>query len=192
MNTVKVLIEGYAKINPDGTWDATSTTTLIDTGQHKIIMDPGCHRELLLKSLSQNSISTGDIDTVFISHYHPDHCLLMGIFENATVFDSVQWQKGPTGGETGDKLPDTDIQIIKTPGHAPEHASLLVPTAKGKVLVAADVFWWAAGEEQKIDIDKHDDFASDMATLKLSRSHALKIADYIIPGHGQMFQVKKS
>ncbi|KKU69110.1 MAG: hypothetical protein UX92_C0014G0001, partial [Candidatus Amesbacteria bacterium GW2011_GWA1_47_20] len=42
MNTVKVLIEGYAKINPDGTWDATSTTTLIDTGQHKIIMDPGC------------------------------------------------------------------------------------------------------------------------------------------------------
>ena len=192
MNTVKVLIEGYAKINPDGTWDATSTTTLIDTGQHKIIMDPGCHRELLLKSLSQNSISTGDIDTVFISHYHPDHCLLMGIFENATVFDSVQWQKGPTDGETGDKLPDTDIQIIKTPGHAPEHASLLVPTAKGKVLVAADVFWWAAGEEQKIDIAKHDDFASDQTTLKLSRSHALKIADYIIPGHGQMFQVKKS
>ena len=39
MNTVKVLIEGYAKVNPDGTWDATSTTTLIDTGKHKIIMD---------------------------------------------------------------------------------------------------------------------------------------------------------
>ncbi len=31
MNTVKVLIEGYAKVNPDGTWDATSTTTLITT-----------------------------------------------------------------------------------------------------------------------------------------------------------------
>ncbi|KKU29085.1 MAG: hypothetical protein UX80_C0006G0028 [Candidatus Amesbacteria bacterium GW2011_GWA2_47_11b] len=190
MNTVKVLIEGYAKINPDGTWDATSTTTLIDTGQHKIIMDPGCHRQMLLAALAKENLKTGDIDIVFVSHYHPDHCTLMGIFESATVYDSIQYQKGPIGGEVKEFLPDTDVQIIKTPGHSPEHASLLVPTAKGKVLVAADVFWWGAGEEQKIDIDKHDDFASDMATLKLSRSHALKIADYIIPGHGKMFKTK--
>lgn len=187
MNKVKVLIEGYAKVNPDGTWDATSTTTLIDTGKHKIIMDPGCHRQLLLQALIKEGLKTGDIDYVFISHYHPDHCTLMGIFENATVFDSIQWQKGPVGGESGTVLPDTDIQIIKTPGHAPEHASLLVPTNKGKVLVAADVFWWAEDEEQRVDIKKHDDFASDQETLKLSRSHALSIADYIIPGHGKRF-----
>jgi len=190
MNQVKVLIEGYAKVNPDGTWDATSTTTLIDTGQHKIIMDPGCNRQLLLSALAKEGLETGDIDIVFISHYHSDHCTLMGIFENATVFDSLQWQKGPIGGETKEILPDTDIQIIKTPGHAPEHASLLVPTPQGKVLVGADVFWWGAGEEQKIDIDKHDDFASDQVTLKQSRQKALKIADYIIPGHGKMFKTK--
>ena len=191
MNTVKVLIEGYAKVNPDGTWDATSTTTLIDTGKHKIIMDPGCHRQLLLEALAREGLEKGDIDTVFISHYHPDHCLLMGCFENATVFDSIQWQKGPIGGETKDTLPDTNIQIIKTPGHAPEHASPLVAASEGKVLGGADVFWWRAGEEQKIDISKHDDFASDQKTLQLSRSLALKIADYIIPGHGKMFSVQK-
>mgnify|MGYP001610513600 FL=1 len=190
MNKVKVLIEGYAKVNPDGTWDATSTTTLIDTGKHKIIMDPGCHRQLLLEALAREGLEKGDIDTVFISHYHPDHCTLMGIFENATVFDSIQWQKGPIGGETGATLPNTDIQIIKTPGHSPEHASLLVAASEGKVLVAADVFWWGAGEEQKIDISKHDDFASDQEKLKLSRSLALQLADYIIPGHGKMFKTK--
>ena len=190
MNKVKVLIEGYAKINLDGTWDATSTTTLINTGQHKIIMDPGCHRQLLLDALAKEGLKTGDIDYVFISHYHPDHCTLMGIFENATVFDSIQYQKGPTGGETKEFLPDTDIQIIKTPGHSPEHASLLVPTTKGKILIAADVFWWAEREEQKVDITKHDDFASDQKTLQLSRSHVLKIADYIIPGHGRPFSPK--
>lgn len=189
MNIVKVLIEGYAKVNPDGTWDATSTTTLIDTDKHKIIMDPGCHRQLLLQALAKEDLKTGDIDYVFISHYHPDHCTLMGIFKNATVFDSVQWQKGPIGGETKDTLPDTDIRIIKTPGHSPEHASLLVPTAKGKILVGADVFWWAEGEKQEVNIAKHDDFASDQKTLQLSRSHALQIADYIIPGHGKMFKV---
>ena len=192
MNKVKVLIEGYAKINPDGTWDATSTTTLIDTGKHKITMDPGCHRQLLLKALAKEHLQTGDIDVVFISHYHPDHCTLMGVFENATVYDSVQYQKGPIGGEVGEFLPDTDIQIVKTPGHSPEHASLLVPTSKGKILVAADVFWWAEGEKQKIDVDKNDDFASDLETLKKSRANALAIADYIIPGHGKIFKVSNT
>src|SRR3989344_2765701 len=98
MNKVKVLIEGYAKINKDGTWDATSSTTLIDTGSRKIIVDPGCNREMLLEALSKEGLKTGDINYVFISHYHPDHCTLMGIFENATVVDSIQWQKGPLGG----------------------------------------------------------------------------------------------
>jgi len=51
MNKVEVLVEGYAKVNSDGTWDATSSTTFIDTGKHKIIMDPGCNRKLLLKAL---------------------------------------------------------------------------------------------------------------------------------------------
>ena len=119
-----------------------------------------------------------------------DHFLLAGIFENATIFDSVQWQKGPLGGDLkGDLLPETDIKIIKTPGHATEHASLLVNTSKGRVLVGADIFWWRESEEQKIDIDKDDEFASDISTLKRSRIHALKIADFIIPGHGEMFKV---
>ncbi len=188
MNRIKVLIEGYAKVNEDGTWDATCTTTLIDTGKHKIVMDPGCNRKMLLEALSKEGLKTSDIDYVFLSHYHPDHCLLMGIFENATVFDSVQWQKGPIGGETPETLPDTDIQIIKTPGHTADHASLLVNTEERKILVGADVFWWAEGEEQKVDIDKNDEFAEDMESLKQSRKKALKIADFIIPGHGKKFK----
>jgi len=189
MNTVTVLIEGYANVNPDNTWNATSSTTLIETGGHKIIVDPGCHRRLLLSALKKSGLRVGDIDIVFVSHYHPDHCLLMGIFPNAIVYDSVQYQKGPIGGETGDHLPGTDIQVIKTPGHAPEHASLLVPTAKGRVLIAADVFWWPEGVEQIVDINSSDEFASDTPALMLSRSHALQLADFIIPGHGRMFPV---
>ena len=57
-------------------------------------------------------------------------------------------------------------------------------------MVGADVFWWAENEEQKVDIEKHDDFAEDMKTLKESRRKALEIADFIIPGHGKMFKVK--
>ena len=189
MNKIKLLVDGYAKVNADGTWDATSTTTLIDTGKYKIIMDPGCSRRLLFEALQKEGLRTVDIDRVFISHYHPDHCLLMGIFENAIVYDSIQWQNGPIGGETPETLPETDIQIIKTPGHAPEHASLLVDTEEGKTLVGTDVFWWAEGEEQDVSLDKKDDFASDMAAIKISRQKALEMADWIIPGHGKKFKV---
>jgi glyoxylase-like metal-dependent hydrolase (beta-lactamase superfamily II) len=143
-----------------------------------------------LEALKKEGLSTSDIDYVFVSHYHPDHCLLMGIFENATVFDSIQFQKGPIGGETKDTLPDTDIQIIKTPGHTSEHSSLLVNTEKGKILVGADIFWWTESEKQEINLEKHDDFASNQEELEKSRQKALEIADYIIPGHGKMFKTK--
>lgn len=191
MNKIKVLIEGYAKINPNNTWDATSTTTLIDTGRKKIIMDPGCNRQLLLNSLHEVNLKTADIDYVFLSHYHPDHCLLAGIFEKAIIFDAVQWQNGPVGGETGDRLPETDILIIKTPGHTLDHASLLVETDEGKVLIAADVFWWGQGESQEISLDKEDEFASDMGMIKESRKRALELADWIVPGHGKKFRTNK-
>ena len=190
MNKVKVLVEGYAKINSDGTWDATSSTTFIDTGKLKIVVDPGCSRELLLKALKNENLKTSDIDCVLVTHYHPDHCALMGIFENATIYDSVQWQNGPLGGDIGGLLPETDIEVVKTPGHSPEHASLVVNTNEGKYVVAADVFWWKAGEEQKVDIEKPDDFASDISALKENRRKVLEIADFIIPGHGKMFKVE--
>lgn len=189
MNKVKVLVEGYAKVNSDGTWDATSSTTLIETENKKIIVDPGCNRKLLLDSLLKENLTTDAIDIVFVTHYHPDHCLLMGIFENATVMDSVQYQSGPIGGDMKDIILETDIKIVKTPGHTPEHSSLLVGTEKGNILVGADVFWWKDNENQIIDVEKHDDFASDMETLKRTRKEVLKIADFIIPGHGKMFKV---
>ena len=192
MNKVKVLIEGYARVSSGGTWDATSSATLIDTGKFKVIVDPGCNRKLLLRRIKKEGLKTSDINYVFLSHYHLDHCLLTGIFENATVFDSSVWQKRSIGGDlAGDTLPETDIKIIKTPGHTLDHASLLIPTSEGKVLISADVFWWKENEEGKVDIDKVDEFALDINALKASRKKALEIADFIIPGHGKMFRVEK-
>ena len=190
MNNIKVLVEGYARVNPDSTWDATSTTTLINTGKLKIIVDPGCHRQKLLTSLAKAGLKTSQINYVFLTHYHPDHCSLAGIFENATVFNSLQWQKGSLGGDlTENTLPQTDIKIIKTPGHSPDHASLLVSTAKGRILVGGDVYWWRVGEKQVVDVNSPDEFASDFEQLKQSRSISLSLSDFIIPGHGKEFRV---
>ena len=77
-----------------------------------------------------------------------------------------------------------DIKIIKTPGHNYTSISLLVKTEKGVVAIVGDVFW-------KEDFPKDDIYADDKEKLEQSRKKVLELADYIIPGHGDIFKVKK-
>ncbi len=196
MAKVKVLIEGYAR--EEGDYEiASCTTTLIQDKDLNIIVDPGMNRKLLLDSLKKENLSINNIHYVILTHTHIDHCLLAGIFENAEIIDdsSVYSFEGKIRDHEG-KVPDTDIEIIKTPGHDQFHCAVVVKTEDlGKVIIAADVFWWADEEEQKTDeeslINHEDVYVKDENQLKESRKKVLKIADYIIPGHGKMFKVEK-
>ena len=196
MAEIKILIEGYVKEENDSEF-ASSTTTLIQEKGMNIIVDPGMNRTLLLEALKKENLSTADINYVVITHYHLDHSLLAGIFENAKILDDsdIYSFDGKIGEHEG-KIPGTDIEIIETPGHDQFHCSVLVETEEfGKVVIAADVFWWSDEEEQKTDIEslmKHEDpYVKNREELTKSRKKVLEIADYIIPGHGKMFKVEK-
>jgi glyoxylase-like metal-dependent hydrolase (beta-lactamase superfamily II) len=93
-----------------------------------------------------------------------------------------------------------DIEIIKTPGHNYDGLTLLVtvepsstPGVKesehprgvsGQVAICGDVFW-------KENYPKKDPYASDPIALEVSRKKVLKLANYVIPGHGEIFSTKK-
>ncbi|HYK09031.1 MAG TPA: MBL fold metallo-hydrolase [Candidatus Eisenbacteria bacterium] len=191
MNTIDILIEGYAKITSNG-WDASSSCTLIVTNSgKKIIADPGANRDLLFEQLKKRSLSLEDIDMVFITHHHLDHAMNVGLFPNAKVIDEEAVYTQAVAVEGVQMLPDTDISVIATPGHEYAHAILIVPTKDGTVVVAGDTFWWTSTEEQVVNIEKPDDFAEKMEELKASRKVVLDLADWVIPGHGKMFQNKK-
>lgn len=195
MATIKILIEGYAKQQANG-WIASSTACLIIVEGKKIVTDPGCNREKLLDALRAESLTTGDIDFVFLSHCHPDHILLAGIFENAKfiTFDSNLVYDKDLLIEFDKNILGNDIEIIETPGHVLEHLSLLVNTSEGKVAIAGDAIWWLDSEKQILNINQKDHSqAKGMNTESLieSRKKLLSVADYIIPGHGKMFKVKK-
>lgn len=196
MAEVKVLIEGYAK-EEKGFELASSTTTLIKEKKINIIVDPGMNRELLLKALKKEKLSPEKIDYVILTHYHLDHSLLTGIFENAKVLDNDSSYSfdGKIKNHNG-KIPNTDIQIIKTPGHDMFHCSILVKTEElGKIAIVGDVFWWRDDDKQETDkeslINHEDPYMKNKEELINSRKKVLEIADYIIPGHGKMFKVKK-
>lgn len=193
MNSIKVLLPGYARVKEDGSWEASSTVTLIESNGKKIIVDPGTDRILLLESLKTNQISTKDIDWVFVSHSHLDHNMLAGIFENASVIDGELYQNGPNGKLHEGFIPETEVEIMKTPGHTSKHASLLLKTSEGVYAIAGDVFWWAEGIQQTLDIEFKDDFAEDVdSNLQESRKLILEKADWIIPGHGKTIKVPKN
>jgi len=192
-NKIKVLIEGYAKEIENG-WLASSTTTLVQSNDKNIIVDPGCNRKKLLEELTKSGLRPADIDFVLLTHSHTDHALLAGIFENAKVITPTEIYDNDNQIEIGNKVPETDSEIIQTPGHSQEHCSLIVPAEEGTYVIAGDVFWWMDEEEQKIDVEKGDDAHPaevNMQNLVESRKKILKIADYIIPGHGKMFKVEK-
>lgn len=189
--TVKVLIEGYARKIENG-WVASSTACLVISSGFKIITDPGCNRKKLIEALSRENLSAEDIDYVFLSHGHPDHMMLAGIFANAkyVTYDDqlvddqdlmIKFDKHILGPHT---------EIISTPGHVDDHISLLVHTCKGIVAIAGDVFWWPVGEKQYPDNPVYSD-STDHQKLAGSQALLMRMADFIIPGHGKMFRVNK-
>jgi glyoxylase-like metal-dependent hydrolase (beta-lactamase superfamily II) len=196
MAEVKVLIEGYAR-EEKGFELASSTTTLIKENGINVIVDPGMDRERLLKTLMKEKLKPDEINYVILTHYHLDHSLLTGIFKNAKVMDNTDVYSfdGKIGGHEG-RVPGTNIKIIKTPGHDMFHCSILVKDNKlGLVAIVGDVFWWRDGQEQEEDekglLNHKDPYVKNEIELTESRKKVLELADYVIPGHGKIFKVKK-
>lgn len=193
-STVSILVEGYAHPGKDGIYEASPTSSVIFSDNKTILVDPGTNKEMLLSGLKNFELRTSDIDLIFLSHYHPDHFLNLSLFPEIDLYDgSMRWSNDKEYFyDTSGVIPGTSIKLLPTPGHAPEHTSLLVDTREGIVCVAQDVFWWQDGK-QKTDnynelINYLDPFASDMDALRESRKKVLAVADLIIPGHGRKFK----
>ena len=192
MVEVKILIEGYAKSMETG-YVASSTTTLIKSNGKIIIADPGCNRTKLLQAMKKENLRSNDVDYIFQTHNHPDHVALAGIFENAKIVDELYVYDGDIIAKHGGIIPETDLKVIRTPGHLEDHCSLIVPTREGIYVVAGDVFAWLENEKQEIDVNKQDIDVehTNMERMVASRKKILEIADFVIPGHGKMFKVEK-
>ncbi len=192
MNKVHIVVEGYAYPNSDGSFVASPTSVVIETEDKKILVDPGANKQKFFDGLQKINVSPTDISFIYLTHYHPDHFLNIKYFPDLDVYDGgVQWKDDQEFFHQ-QFIPGTQIEILPTPGHSPEHTSPLVETEDGLVCIAQDVFWWKDGQ-QKSDTEEElmsngDEFATDWDALKKSRQLVLEKADWIIPGHGKKFR----
>lgn len=184
MAEAKILINGYTTEDTQEE-KSCSTVTLVKDKDIIMVVDPGTVKDqkLLIEKLKDEGLTIDDINVVCITHSHMDHYRNIGMFPKAKALD--YW-----GVWYRDKVEDwnpqfTDgIKIIKTPGHSYDGITLSVKTKKGIVAVCGDVFW-------KENFPEDDPYAQNKEKLKASRKKILEIADYIIPGHGKEWKVKK-
>lgn len=192
MNKVHILVEGYAHPGESETYVASPSTCLVEAENKKILVDPGANKEKLFEGLKGLNLTASDIDFLYLSHYHSDHFLNLKLFPNLDVYDGEMiWSDDKEYFHHGN-LNIEGVEILKTPGHSPEHTSLLVSTDEGKVCIAQDVFWWEDGKQKSDTVDDLinlvDPFMTDKEALVQSRKLVLEKADWIIPGHGKKFR----
>lgn len=184
MAEVKILIKGYAMADSSDE-SYCSTITLVKDKNIVMVVDPGTlkNQKILIKKLKEEDLAIKDINVVCITHSRMDRYRNIGMFPKAKALDYWGlWHENKV--EDWREQFTKDIRIIKTPGHGYDGITLLVKTNKGIVAICGDVFW-------KRNQPKNDPYANDKEKLKESRKKVLKIADFVIPGHGKMFKVKK-
>jgi glyoxylase-like metal-dependent hydrolase (beta-lactamase superfamily II) len=198
MVKVKQLIVGNHKMLENGLLGISSTVTLIKTDKN-ILVDTGSFKEKdnLIEALQKEGLTPKDIDIVILTHTHIDHCMNLHLFFNAKVYCKFlgkypgQMHSIKQGVLQRTEIKDNvevaeNVSLLLTPGHTNDSISVIVSDKKNKIVICGDAFY----SEKNVDNDPLDIVTANISDYKKSRDKILKIADYIIPGHGKMFKVK--
>jgi len=195
---VKILVAGVHKMIGDEKLDVACTTTLIKSNKN-IVIDPGSYinKDTIINELQKCGLSPEDIDAVILTHSHLDHVANVFLFPTAKIFMRFisgnypgQFQLIKDGTVNRFNLleePIADgVKIIETTGHAIDHVSVVVDTKEGKIVIAGDAVAGEAWADEKKQ--PNPDFVYSVEKYNESRKKIIEIADYIIPGHGDMFK----
>lgn len=186
---------------------AHATTTLVRSGEHCIIVDPGLPGQVLAARLIERSGLTPDqITDVFLTNFRPAHRWGLDTFPNARWLISemereavgqhlIQQIKQETDTAKADLLrqeietlrkftaaPDRiceQVDLFPLPGFTPGTCGLLLLQTNSTTLLASD----AAPTAEHIEQGQVLSQCIDTQQARESFMEAMEIADVIIPGH---------
>jgi glyoxylase-like metal-dependent hydrolase (beta-lactamase superfamily II) len=190
MPKVFVLIDGYFRNLSKTRCVAGPTITLVADKGKNILVDTGnsIDKDKILKALERHNLRPSDINFVINTHFHSDHTGCNYLFDKARflTYGVAFWKDIFDRSKKLQKISE-NIKIISTPGHSEESVSVLVKTDQGIVAIVGDLFWM----KNDIKIKLLEEDCSDKKEFYKNRQKILKIADWIVPGHGKKFKVEK-
>lgn len=190
MIQLDVLCIGYLVRDDDGNLlEAHSTSTLIRTGDRNIVVDTSTDYmwPAVKTSFRQIGIFPEDVDTVVLTHTHPDHTGNLKRYRKAKVIVHSGGAEVP-----GAQVVDSDdyeicpgVRLVHMPGHCPEECA---------VFVDADRRYACAGDaiplQDNVREGKPPGINTDPELAKRSIEAIERYADVIIPGHGAPFMTR--
>lgn len=195
MYEVIVLKEGYSIQEGAGQQRSCGTITLLK-GPTNVIVDTGnpWDKEVIIDGLKKHDLTPDKIEYVVCTHGHSDHVGNLNLFLNAIHIVCQELCAGDLylGHDFRQGIPyeiDEDVEVVSTPGHTTSDVSVIVRnTSKGTIAVTGDLF---ERFEDLEDFSLWQENSQDPQTQQQNRLQMLKFADWIVPGHGPMFQVPK-
>lgn len=186
-----------------------ATSTLIYGDGKVILVDPSEPYDLMSEKLYRYSgIRPEQVDIIFSTHYHGDHRVDASRYPNAACYMSqlsmldfekaerelaegkgpasfVEGVRGVYQAVPGDEL-IPGVSLFALPGHTAGCTGLLFNAKEGRVLVTGDTI-------MGVEYFEHCNgywFSDSIPETRKSIRNAAKAADWIIPGHGDVFSVK--
>ncbi|XP_052837350.1 metallo-beta-lactamase domain-containing protein 1 [Drosophila gunungcola] len=206
-NQVIVLQAGYSR-QEDGdesAMRANCTCTLVRCRDGtNVIVDTmtAWDGEHLRALLGEHGLGVGDIQVVVCSHGHSDHVGGNYLFQKARMHlvgacashRDLYMDHFGRGKQDEELVLDSHAEVVvrRSPGHTLGCVSVIVSNSQlgGRVGITGDLF------ERAEDIDDESiwkDAGSESETLqRKERSKMAQVCDFIVPGHGPMFQVTQS
>lgn len=189
---VTPIIAGDAK-SVDGGFDFIGAVTLVQSKGYNILVDTGSARmteELLQNLWTKAGMTAEDIDITVTTHGHPDHYSTMEPFSNIDqIFGEFKingriYKATPLRTNQQFFLNnDRNLEVIKTPGHTLQDISVIVRNVPGFGSVAV------VGDLILSKDDGSDFFAQNKELSNENRKKITCMVDWVVPGHGPMFQV---
>jgi glyoxylase-like metal-dependent hydrolase (beta-lactamase superfamily II) len=190
---VIVLQPGYAEWIGPTQQRADGTITLVK-GPHNVVVDTGgpWNKRRLPKLLQREDVVPRDVSFVICTHGHSDHVGNTNLFPRATLIVSHDVCDGDvyTVHDFAHGEPyriDLEVEVIATPGHTNDDVSVIVRTRQGTYAIVGDLFENEADHESQ---DLWRSLSQHPTKQEISRARILELADFIVPGHGDVFRVK--
>ena len=199
----EILLQGASFRLPD-TFMGLCNVVLVQMGDWKMLFDVGHYstRPALLAALQRRGLAPDDIDAVFLSHLHFDHCHNIDLFRRATVYvsrDEWAYAREPDARDPfvpwmiheqlethhlelfdGEGPLRPGLRALPVPGHTAGSCALVLEhTQRGPVVLAGDAIKYP--REMLAGRSEAAFAGEELATRSIHR--ITEQAEIIVPGH---------
>ena len=193
---VEPLLTGSVTETPEGN-SVVATVTSIRFGLRHVLVDTGGINQRV--ALQRRLESLPPVTSVILTHFHWDHCGNLALFPGIPIYAMTEpkWFDRATLGEVqlmptlvgvheGDII-EAMARIIAVPGHTANHIAVEVSGETGSIVMAGDAI--SDIHDAKRGTPHFAFYSEDQAQRQVAR--LLDRAEWIIPGHGEPFEVSR-